>query len=37
MNAYGCGQAAQQAKTGYYWVTATVNGVSSRPTLIVIQ
>lgn len=37
MNAYGCGQAAQQAKTGYYWVTATVNGVSSQPTLIVIQ
>ncbi|WP_144937153.1 hypothetical protein [Rothia kristinae] len=37
MNAYGCGQAAQQAKTGYYWVTATVNGVSSQPTLIVIK
>lgn len=37
MNVYGCGESAQQARTGYYWVTATVDGVTSKPALIVIQ
>lgn len=37
MTAYGCGDARQPAQIGYYWVTATVDGVSSQPQLIIIQ
>ena len=37
MTVYGCGEASLPAQTGYYWVTATVNGVSSEPQLIIIQ
>lgn len=35
LNALGCGT-NQTIKPGYYWATATVNGVASEPTRIVV-
>lgn len=35
INALGCGT-NQSIKPGYYWITATVNGVASEPTRIVV-
>jgi hypothetical protein len=37
MTAYGCGDAATPAEPGYYWVTASVDGVASEPQLIRIE
>lgn len=36
INALGCASAAT-AQPGYYWATATVNGVTSTPTRIIIN
>lgn len=35
LNALGCGT-NQTIKPGYYWATATVNGVASEPTRIIV-
>lgn len=36
LNALGCGT-TQTIKPGYYWATATVNGIASQPTRIVVK
>lgn len=37
INALGCGDAAQPAQSGYYWLTVSVNGVPSEKQQIVLE